>query len=41
LGGDLTITLLERVGRGVEVHEVRDDLVCGAIARLRGHRVAA
>jgi 3-dehydroquinate synthase len=41
LGGDLTITLLERIGRGVEVHEVRPDLVRQAIARLRGHRVAA
>lgn len=41
LGGDLTITLLERIGRGVEVHEVRHDLVRRAIAQLRGHRVAA
>ena len=41
LGGDLTITLLERIGRGVEVHDVRHDLVRQAIAQLRGHRVAA
>ena len=41
LGGDLTITLLERVGHGVEVHEIREDVVREAIVQLRGHRVAA
>ncbi len=41
LGGDLTITLLERIGGAVEVHDVRHDLVRQAIARLREHRVAA
>jgi len=36
LGGDLTITLLAGIGRGVDVHEMREDLVDTCIERLRG-----
>ena len=36
LGGELTITLLERIGRGVEVHELPDSTVLAAIDWLRG-----
>jgi 3-dehydroquinate synthase len=39
LGGELTITLLEDIGRGVQVHEVDDALVLRSIDWLR-HRVA-
>jgi 3-dehydroquinate synthase len=35
LGGELTITLLAGVGHGVEVHDVRDELVVAALAVLR------
>lgn len=31
LGGELTVTLLADVGRGVEVHEMRDDVIVRAI----------
>jgi 3-dehydroquinate synthase len=31
LGGELTVTLLERIGRGVEVHEVDEQIADGAI----------
>jgi 3-dehydroquinate synthase len=31
LGGDLTVTLLNDIGRGVEVHEMRDDAILHAI----------
>jgi 3-dehydroquinate synthase len=34
LGGELTITLLTDLGRGVEVHEMRDDVILRAIDRL-------
>ncbi|MBI3769748.1 MAG: 3-dehydroquinate synthase [Deltaproteobacteria bacterium] len=34
LGGELTITLLRRIGEGVEVHEIRESLMEDAIARL-------
>lgn len=40
LGGELTVTLLEEIGRGVEVHEVRDELVVRGIDWLREHRRA-
>jgi 3-dehydroquinate synthase len=35
LGGDLTVTLLAEIGRGVEVHEMAEELVVGALAALR------
>ena len=35
LGGELTITLLEGLGKGVEVHQMNDDLVADALAWLR------
>ena len=35
LGGDLTITLLREIGRGVEVHEVNLPKVVEAIHELR------
>ena len=44
LGGDLTITLLERLGVGVEVHEIDPGLVAGALRWLAardGARVGA
>jgi 3-dehydroquinate synthase len=34
-GGELTITLLAGVGRGVEVHDIREELVVRALAALR------
>lgn len=40
LGGELTITLLEEIGRGVEVHEIREDLMLRALERLRTRRAA-
>lgn len=40
LGGELSVTLLADVGRGVEVHEMRDDVILQAINRL-AHRDAA
>jgi 3-dehydroquinate synthase len=39
LGGELTITLLQSLGRGIEVHEMRIPLVLEAIEQLR-HRHA-
>ncbi len=36
LGGELTVTLLADVGRGVEVHEMRDDAILHAIDHLAG-----
>jgi 3-dehydroquinate synthase len=41
LGGDLTVTLLAGIGRGVEVHEIREDLMVGALAGLRRRDRAA
>ena len=35
LGGELTVTLLAAIGRGVEVHEMREPLVVGALDELR------
>jgi len=35
LGGELTVTLLEAIGRGVETHEMDEAIVCQAIADLR------
>jgi 3-dehydroquinate synthase len=35
LGGELSITLLEEIGRGVEVHEMNPRLVAVAVAELR------
>ena len=35
LGGELTVTMLQAIGRGVEVHEVRELLVEAALGRLR------
>ncbi len=35
LGGDLTITLLRDVGRPVEVHEMRAELVLRALDWMR------
>ena len=35
LGGELTVTLLKEIGRGFEVHEVREDLVLQGIDWLR------
>ena len=37
LGGELTITLIDGVGSGVEVHEIDEDLMLEASARLRRH----
>jgi len=34
LGGELTVTLLADLGRGVEVHEMRDDVILRAIDAL-------
>jgi 3-dehydroquinate synthase len=38
LGGELTITLLQEIGRGVEVHEMNPAKVVEAIHELRGRR---
>lgn len=35
LGGELTITLLEGIGRGLEVNDIDENLMRAAIARLR------
>jgi len=35
LGGELTVTLLRAIGRGVEVHEMREDVVRASLAELR------
>lgn len=40
LGGELTVTLLRAVGRGVEVHEMREDAVLAALAELRARDAA-
>jgi 3-dehydroquinate synthase len=39
LGGELTITLLRRIGQGVEVNEVAPQLVARALEELRGREV--
>ena len=38
LGGELTITLLQEIGRGVEVHEINPQKIAEAIHELRGRR---
>jgi 3-dehydroquinate synthase len=35
LGGELTVTLLAEIGRGVEVHDINPSLVTRAVERLR------
>ena len=35
LGGELTITLLAGIGKGIEVHEINDDWVTQSIAWLK------
>ena len=37
LGGELTITLLAGIGKGIEVHEINDDWVTQSIAWLKKH----
>jgi 3-dehydroquinate synthase len=39
LGGELTITLLKEIGRGVEVHEMNQAKIVEAIHELREHFV--
>jgi 3-dehydroquinate synthase len=41
LGGELTITLLEGIGRGIEVHEMHEARVREAISWLKSRRTAA
>ena len=41
LGGDLTITLLKRIGEGVEVHEIDERLVLRALDELRARNPVA
>jgi len=41
LGGELTITLLEGIGRGIEVHEMDAERVRSAIGWLKSRRTAA
>ncbi len=38
LGGELTVTLLAGIGKGVEVHEMHDDLVTQAIGWLKARQ---
>jgi len=40
LGGELTITLLKRIGQGVEVHEMDERLVLRALDELRARDAA-
>lgn len=40
LGGELTITLLKRIGEGVEVHDIQEDRMIGALAELRRRHYA-
>jgi len=35
LGGELSITLLSEIGRGVEVHEMNPRAIATAVAELR------
>lgn len=41
LGGKLTIMLLDEIGRGVEVHEMDDQLVVAAVQRLQQYEEVA
>ena len=38
LGGELTVTLLKEIGRGVEVHEMNQAKIVEAIHELRGRK---
>lgn len=38
LGGELTVTLLEEIGTGLEVHNIKEDLVAEALEWLRPER---
>ena len=38
LGGELTITLLKEIGRGVEIHEMNQQKIVEAIHELRGRK---
>jgi len=38
LGGELTVTLLERIGRGVEVHRIDEEVAGRAIEWLSARR---
>jgi 3-dehydroquinate synthase len=38
LGGELTITLLQEIGQGIEVHEINQPKVVAAIHELRGRK---
>jgi 3-dehydroquinate synthase len=38
LGGELTVTLLSDIGKGVEVHEIREDLVIASIDWLKARQ---
>ncbi|WP_303311243.1 3-dehydroquinate synthase [Hymenobacter sp. BT730] len=40
LGGKLTVTLLEAIGRGVEVHEMENELLMEAVRQLREYQPA-
>ena len=40
LGGELTITLLENIGQGVEVHEMDEERILGAITWLKARQSA-
>jgi 3-dehydroquinate synthase len=39
LGGRLTIMLLERIGRGIEVHEMDHGLILASITRLKAYAI--
>ena len=39
LGGELTITLLQEIGVGIEVHEIDHELMLQAIAWLKSREV--
>lgn len=41
LGGELTVTLLADIGRGIEVHHMQEELVLDALASLRRRRLRA
>jgi 3-dehydroquinate synthase len=41
LGGELTVTLLEDIGRGIEVHEMDLEMVSGCIEWLQQEARAA
>jgi 3-dehydroquinate synthase len=38
LGGELSVTLLSEIGRGVEVHEMDQPKIIAAVHELRGRR---